>query len=125
MRFRHSGVRPSIHLVAPSALRPATMSNKMPLRTSTMVVPQCFRRNGPRRNIKISSRPSALTPSMRPGSAASSARPHRCTAAIAVCQLQPSSAAISLIARALPARRVAHRAAREVILALGGATAGS
>ncbi len=44
---------------------------------------------------------------------------------MAACQPHPSSAAISLTARALPARRVAHRAAREVMRALGGAMAGS
>ncbi len=125
MRFRHSGVRPPIQPLAPAALRPATMSSRTPLRTPTMVAPQCFRRYGPRRDIRISSRPSALTPPVRPGPAPSSAGPHRCTAEVAVCQPVPSSAAVSVIARPRPARRVAHRAARDAMRALGSATAGS
>ncbi len=115
MRFRHSGVRPPIQPLAPAALRPATMSSRTPLRTPTMVAPQCFRRYGPRRGIRISSRPSALTPPVRPGPAPSSAGPHRCTAEVAVCQPVPSSAAVSVIARPRPARRVAHRAARDAM----------
>ncbi len=99
------------------------MSSSLPRRASTKVVPQCFSRNGPRRNIRISSRPKAVTPTRRPRSASSSARPHRCAAAIAVCQPQPSSAAVSPIARPRPARRVACFAALVVILALGSAIA--
>ena len=90
-----------------------------------MVVPQCCWRYRPRRNIEISSRPKAVTPSRRSVSASSRALPHRCTAAITVCQPAPSSAAISLIARPMPARRVACRAARAVTRALGGAIPGS
>ncbi|WP_419947462.1 hypothetical protein [Candidatus Poriferisodalis sp.] len=43
-RARHSDVRLRIQRVAPAALRPATMSNNLARRASTMVVPQCFRR---------------------------------------------------------------------------------
>ena len=110
-RFRHRSVRPRIHLIAPAALRPGTMSNSTPRRASTIVVPQCLARNRPRRNTKISSRPNAVTPPMRDRSASSSAAPQRRTALIKVCQPMPSSAAISLIARPMPARRVACRAA--------------
>ncbi len=56
--------------------------------------------------------------------AASSAVPQRRTSLITVCQLQPSSAAISLTVRPRPTRRVAQRAARDVKRARGGAISG-
>ena len=54
-------------------------------------------------------------------SAASSAWPQRLTAVFTVCHTQPSSAATSLSGRPRPAWRVAHRAARLVRSARGGA----
>ena len=86
-----------------------------------MPLPQALVRNRPRRIIKCSSRPSADTREIRSVSAPSSAAPQRLTAELTVCHTQPSSAATSLSGRPRPAWRVAHRAARDVNSALGGA----
>ena len=51
----------------------------------------------------------------------SSASPQRLTAVFTVCHTQPSSPATSLSGRPRPAWRVAHRAARDVRSARGGA----
>ena len=97
------------------------MSRSWPRPTSTMLVPQVLVRNRPRRIIRCSSRPSADTREIRSVSASSSAAPQRLTAELTVCHTQPSSAATSLSGRPRPAWRVAHRAARDVNSALGGA----
>ena len=97
------------------------MSRSWPRPTSTMLVPQVLTRNRPRRIIKCSSRPSAATSEIRSVSASSRAPPQRCTARLTACHPQPSSAPRSLSGRPRPAWRVAHRAARDVSSALGGA----
>ena len=86
-----------------------------------MLVPQALARNRPRRQNRVSSRPSASTSEILAVSAASSAWPQRLTAVFTVCHTQPSSAATSLSGRPRPAWRVAHRAARLVRSARGGA----
>ena len=100
---------------------PRTMSSNWPRPTSTMLVPQVLARNRPLRPIRVSSRPSASTSEILAVSAASSAWPQRLTAVFTVCHTQPSSAATSLSGRPRPAWRVAHRAARLVSSARGGA----
>ena len=111
----------SSHRVGPSAVRPGTMSSIWPRPTSTMPVAQARLAKRPRRQNRVSSRPSASVWAIRPVSASSSAWPQRRTDALTVCHPQPSAAAMSPIGSPRPARRVAHRAARAVSSARPGA----
>ena len=104
---RHRVGRSSSYLVDVLALRPATMPDKMPQQASMIVEPQRLRRYLRWRHIKISSSPTAVTPSIRPRSTASRAVGQRFTVLITVCQTRSSSAAISLAVRPRLMRRVA------------------
>ena len=83
-----------------------------------MLVPQVLARNRPRRQNRVSSRPSASTSEILAVSAASSAWPQRLTAVFTVCHTLPSSAATSLSGRPRPAWRVARHTADAVTAAL-------
>ena len=90
-----------------------------------MLVAQARLAKRPRRQNRVSSRPSASVWAIRPVSASSSAAPQRRTDALTVCQSQPSASAVSVIGSPRPARLVAQRPARAVSSARPGAISGS
>ena len=110
-----------IHLTGAAAVLPETTSSSLPSDVSTMLVAQALVLNRPFFHIKVSSSPSAVAWPMRVLSASSSASPQRLTDRFTVCQLHPSSSAMSLMGRPLPIWRVAQRPARVVSRSLGGA----
>ena len=84
--------------------------------------PSAFRRKWPRQNIKISSGPKAVTPSLCSGVGVEQSERHRCTAAITVCPACSQLGSDLADRPPPPAQRIACRLARPITRAQGTAT---